>query len=256
MYVSHGVSVTVEGFIIQNGFDFNVGGSGILNYGLLTLNHSTVSGNYARAGGAVFNYGVLRLNRSTVSGNTGESTSGIYNGGTLALNNSTVSGNTSGSASGIYHLGGTLTLNNSTVSGNIATSSGGGIVQNTGEVTLRNSIVAGNTAPSAPDCSGTLNSAGYNLIGNDADCTFVTGMGDRLDVDAKLGLLTGSPGYHPLLFGSPAIDAGNPAGCTDALGNPLDTDQRDVPRARRCDMGAYEYDGPYFPVFLPVIARN
>ncbi len=258
IYVPHNMSATVERFIIQNGFDFNVGGSGILNYGLLTLNNCSVSGNYARAGGAVFNYGVLILNNSTVSGNTGESDAGIYNGGTMRLNNSTVSENVSNSASGIYHQWGTLTLNNSTVSNNVATSSGGGIVQymDMGTVTLRNSIVAGNIAPSAPDCSGTLNSAGYNLIGDTGGCNFVSSMGDRLNTDAKLGALTGLPGYHPLLFGSPAIDAGNPEGCGDSLGNPLDTDQRGVPRARRCDMGAYEYDGPYFPVFSPVIARN
>jgi hypothetical protein len=123
-------------------------------------------------------------------------------------------------------------------------------------VTLRNSILAGNTAPSAPDCSGTLTSAGYNLIGEPAGCDFVSSIGDQLTADAKLDALTGSPGYHPLLFGSPAIDAGNPAGCRDNLGNPLDTDQRGVPRARQCDIGAYEYDGPYFQLFLPVIARN
>lgn len=254
--VTNGVSVTIEHFNIQNGFEFNVGGSGIRNYGLLTINHSTVSGNYTRNGGAIFNFGVLSLNNTTVSTNTGEFNSGIWNGSTLTLNNSTVSGNTSASSSGIYQEWGTLTLNNSTVSNNVATSSGGGIVHTTGTVTLRNSIVAGNTAPSAPDCSGTLNSAGYNLIGDPVDCNFVASPGDQLHVEAKLGGLAGSPGYHPLLFGSPAIDAGNPAGCKNSLGVLLNADQRGAPRTRRCDIGAYEYDGPYFPVFLPVIDRH
>ncbi len=54
--------------------------------------------------------------------------------------------------------------------------------------------------------------------------------------------LVGTPGYHPLLFYSRAIDAGNPAGCTDHLGNPLPTDQRGNPRLGPCDIGAYEYD--------------
>jgi hypothetical protein len=45
--------------------------------------------------------------------------------------------------------------------------------------------------------------------------------------------------------GSPALDAGNPAGCRDFAGNLLRTDQRGLPRpggAERtgCDMGAYE----------------
>ena len=48
-----------------------------------------------------------------------------------------------------------------------------------------------------------------------------------------------------LLPGSPAIDAGNPSGCTDDQGNLLKTDQRGQPRPDKedtggCDMGAYE----------------
>ena len=48
-----------------------------------------------------------------------------------------------------------------------------------------------------------------------------------------------------LLLGSPAIDGGNPAGCKDAQGNLLKTDQRGMPRpdpedTGGCDMGAYE----------------
>ena len=52
------------------------------------------------------------------------------------------------------------------------------------------------------------------------------------------------PNYLPLLPGSPAIDAGNPSGCYDHLGNPLDTDQRGAARNGRCDIGAYEYLTP------------
>jgi hypothetical protein len=64
----------------------------------------------------------------------------------------------------------------------------------------------------------------------------------------KLGTL----GYHggptqtiPLREGIPAIDAGNPNGCTDGKGNLLKTDQRGYPRPDKedvggCDIGAYE----------------
>ena len=53
---------------------------------------------------------------------------------------------------------------------------------------------------------------------------------------------------HALLAGSPAIDGGNPAGCTDPWGNPLTTDQRGEVRPADgngdctaiCDIGAYE----------------
>ena len=48
-----------------------------------------------------------------------------------------------------------------------------------------------------------------------------------------------------LQIGSPALDAGNPAGCRDFVGKLLTTDQRGQPRpggteTTGCDMGAYE----------------
>ena len=53
-----------------------------------------------------------------------------------------------------------------------------------------------------------------------------------------------------LLPGRPAIDAGNPSGCTDDLGHLLTTDQRGYPRhdpedTGGCDMGAYEKQSDY-----------
>jgi hypothetical protein len=51
-----------------------------------------------------------------------------------------------------------------------------------------------------------------------------------------------------LLSNGPAIDAGDPNGCTDAQGLPLTTDQRGAarpfPAGGRCDIGAYEYGAP------------
>jgi len=49
----------------------------------------------------------------------------------------------------------------------------------------------------------------------------------------------------PLQSGSPAIDAGNPSGCTDGAGHLLKTDQRGKPRPdpediSGCDPGAFE----------------
>ena len=63
-----------------------------------------------------------------------------------------------------------------------------------------------------------------------------------------LGFYGGTTPTIPLLSGSPAIDTGNPNGCTDGQGNPLKTDQRGKPRpdtedSRGCDRGAYESQG-------------
>jgi uncharacterized repeat protein (TIGR01451 family) len=228
----------------------NLDGGGIFNYATLALNNSTVSGNTSTSGdggGGIGNSGALTLHSSTVSNNTANNGGGIFHyGGTMALNNSTVSGNTATQGSGGGILNGwagslaDLTLNSSTVSGNMATQGGGGLSNGFGTVTLQNSILAGNTGGNRPDCGGAIGTSGYNLIGDTSGCTFASTTGDLTNMDAKLGPLEGSPGYHPLLPGSPAINAGNPTGCTDNLGNPLPFDQRGMPRVARCDIGAYE----------------
>jgi uncharacterized repeat protein (TIGR01451 family) len=228
----------------------NLGGGGIWNSGTMILNSSTVDGNsnpYG-LGGGIGNGGKLILNNSTVSGNsTSRRGGGIYTWtpgttSTLTLNNSTISGNRAGDGGGIYNYDshGSVTLSSSTVSNNTAGASGGGI-DGYGTATLRNTILTGNTASSgASDCSwNTVVSAGYNLIGNTSSCAFTPDIGDLTNIDAKLGPLEGSPGYHPLLPGSPAIDAGNPAGCMGSTGL-LITDQRGATRIGRCDIGAYE----------------
>jgi len=91
-----------------------------------------------------------------------------------------------------------------------------------------------------------MTSNGYNLS-SDNTCDF-NSTGDLNNTDPKLGQL----GYYggptqtmPLLSGSPAIDAGNPNGCTDSHGHLLKTDQRGKPRPDKedsggCDMGAFE----------------
>ena len=72
--------------------------------------------------------------------------------------------------------------------------------------------------------------------------------GDLNNMDPKPGPLRNNGGptqTQALLSGSPAIDGGNPGGCTDGQGHLLKTDQRGMPRPDRedaggCNMGAYE----------------
>jgi uncharacterized repeat protein (TIGR01451 family) len=233
-----GTGISNLGTLTLNGSDvIDNMGRGISNSpgSVLILNNSTVSGN---TGGGISSAGTVTLNNSTVSGNTGYDGGGLHisSGGTLTLNNSTVSGNRAEYGGGI-DSDGTLALNNSTVTGNTARF-GGGI---DGGGTLQKSILVGNVAISiGPDCHGAIGSAGYNLVGDTSGCTFTPTTGDLTHTDPLLGPLEGSPGWHPLLPGSPAINAGNPAGCADHLGNPLTTDQRGAPRVEQCDIGAYE----------------
>ena len=97
-----------------------------------------------------------------------------------------------------------------------------------------------------------MTSNGYNLS-SDSTCNF-TGPGDLNNTDPMLGPLQNNGGptqTMALPTGSPAIDAGNPKGCTDGAGHLLTTDQRGLPRPntediadkKGCDMGAYEKQG-------------
>jgi hypothetical protein len=108
------------------------------------------------------------------------------------------------------------------------------------------------------DCCGPITSIGYNLD-SDGTCDLTSGGDKSNNHDAKLGPLQDNGGptlTHALLFGSPAIDAGDPNGCTDPSGNLLTTDQRGFPRPYngQCDMGAYEYSSHYnFCGFFPPV---
>ena len=145
----------------------------------------------------------------------------------------------------MFQSSGTLAINNSTFSGNVARGGKGGAIFNVEGSTavLQNSIVANNTGG---NCSGAVTSHGYNLSG-DSTCDF-DGAGDLNNTDPKLGRLRSNGGptkTMALLPESPAIDSGNPSGCTDGKGHLLKTDQRGRPRPDKedesgCDRGAYE----------------
>ena len=248
---------------------------------VLLFNDSTVSGNTDGVGIYNDDGAVAIVTRSVINDNktTGYG-AGIRNDGTLVLRSSTVSGNTSAAEGGGIGNAMNLILENSTISGNTAGTSGGGLGNGySAKAYLYNSTVAGNTAPpvaawtcrqrdpvlsprktvSLPVTVGETaaahsRSAGYNLVGSDVGCTFTPAAGDQTNIDPKLGPLEGVPGWHPLLDGSPAIDAGNPAGCTGWGGRRLLTDQRGFPRFGRCDIGAYE-SGEVRQTFLPLIRR-
>jgi hypothetical protein len=257
------------------GIVFGAGG-GIYNSGALTIRKSTISANISHVGGGVENsYGTLWINNSTISQNVaigacviflGKSEvcftgygGGISSGGTVTINNSTISGNAAnGGDGGGAAAGGTMRINNSTISQNVATKlcmhvppyscfagSGGGIVNiSNASMTIQNSIVA--NSPSGGNCSGTMTSKGYNLS-SDGSCDF-DGPGDLNNTNPMLGPLqyNGGPTQTMALpSGSPAVDAGNPSGCTNSNGVLLKTDQRGFPRPDMedtggCDMGAYE----------------
>jgi hypothetical protein len=267
--------VTIAGVTIRHGAANN--GAGIRNASTLTLSASEVTGNQADGNGGGINNSAgatLTLNNSSIFDNqAGADGGGIFGSGTLVLTNSTISGNQSGgNGGGIAATSGALDGTNITISGNQANGNGGGIFSSAsvalasatvtenssvgsetqgggiyhggqGGFTLRNTILARNNGASSADCSGTLTSQGYNLVGDDSGCAFQAAGGDQVGrgdgaIDPLLGQLAGNGGptpTHALLEGSPAIDAGNPTVCPAS-------DQRGVvrPQGRGCDIGAFE----------------
>jgi len=223
-------------------------GSGFSNWGEASVVATPFRGNHAQISGGGFNnnsIGVMTLDSSTVSYNNAPIAGGFRNWGNLTVTNSTVSDNTANLGAGIENRG-ILALNNTTVSSNTAREGGGLVVRyivpNPG-TTLTNTILAGNTAPKAPDCTGTVHSAGHNLLGNDDACGFIPVESDTYGtanqpIDPRLGDLAlgeGLTATKALLSDSPAIDAAASGSCP-AL------DQRGVarPRGASCDIGAYE----------------
>jgi CSLREA domain-containing protein len=252
----------------QSGF---AAGGGVLTGGNATFTNSAVSGNQATTAGtnaaSAFGGGIAggsMLTNSTVSGNTAGSGGGIYGSGTLI--NSTVSGNSANVDGGGIYTGGTMSLYNVTIASNTANADasgsgvGAGIANASGTVNFQNTILARNFNvivvgghPSLTDgeCSGTINSQGYNIMYDiPPECT-VNGGGVTI-ADPVLGDLADNGGptkTRAVLQGSPTIDAGNPGGCTDNLGAILTTDQRGAPRpidgngdnSAICDIGAFEF---------------
>lgn len=278
LIVMAGRHAVIDRFAAENGFA--MGGTGIFSEdGVLTLNDCVIRNNGQTAsgtmGGGIYIYGgSATLNRCIISGNAASDGGGVWVSGkstvvisnsavasnvadnsgggiavsylsTVTLNNSTVSDN----RGGIYYGGGISTehsniyLNNSTISGNIDRGEGGGGVFNkNSSVIARNTIIANNTtAAEGSDCAGAITSAGFNLIGNTAGCHMSPGLGDLVNTPAGLLPVVRQLGLVLLQASSPAVDAGNPAGCADQTGAPLLTDQRGGVRAGRCDIGAYEY---------------
>jgi hypothetical protein len=182
----------------------NVGG-GIANYEPLTISGSTISGN-SIGGGLVTTFGDTQIVNSTFSGNSSNEGGGgiaVMPNGLAELTSVTITGNT-GNGTGFRSGGGGLSV--LSTYGN-------------GRVILRNTLIAGNvTGGVGPDVYGTVISLGYNLGGAADDsqgwgATDVTGTSSS-PIDPRLGPLQDNGGRtptHALLFGSPAINHGDPA---------------------------------------------
>jgi hypothetical protein len=237
-----------------------------------TILLSTISGNEAVYDGGGINAnssGTLTIDSSTISGNTvGYEQYGFGGGvsilqGNLRIINSTISGNSATKGGGgirfgdlIGSGGGSLLLRLTTVSNNMAGVEGGGLLVGAPviEVELDHSIVA-NGAPGDLARWGNQPAtvtANYSLIESPGD-TLLAGANNIIGSDPLLGPLANNGGptqTHALLFGCPAIDAGNPA-----IPSPPATDQRGFARilGPAIDLGSVE--GQALPAGVPTLSQ-
>ncbi len=250
-----GGAVTMTNSNVSGNTSSNDAGGIFNSSGYVTLTNTTVNGNTALGTGGVVNLGgVLTITSSTISRNVGTfGDGGIGNtSGTLTVANSTISGNSGRTGGGIFTATfATVTLTNSTITGNSASNGGSGISILQGVPNIRNMIIAGNIS-AVGDVRGTVNSQGYNLIGN-ASATIINGdtTGNILNQNARLaplGFYGGTTETHALLSGSPAVNAADSA-------NVITLDQRGAARVGNVDMGAFELNsnqnGGNFVAVLP-----
>lgn len=227
----------------------------------LSLIRTTATGNRANErGGAIHSLGVVSINDSTLSDNYADiggavSIDGRQSGtASLSLVNSTVSGNItgrpgSGGVRPVYYLApaalfayGDMSIEHSTVTNNTARYdydySRATVLVDGSTLTITNSIIAGNDDAQACFNSGNLN--GLNII-SDNSC----GGSNVNNDDPLLGPLADNGGptqTHALLSGSPALDSAEDCTLTDDQRG--ETRPFDIPMASdgtdECDIGSFE----------------
>jgi len=249
--------------IVENIADSD--GGGIWTARSMIINSSSIYGNQAGGnGGGIWgtpggNSGDTHITTSTIAHNwAGGDGGGIWFEDPMYITSSTISGNQAdndgGGVFGLYPL----ILAHSTINRNRADADndssgvGGGISGPNIDSTLDHTIVAGNERGIATrdDIAATM-TATHSLIGDDTGAAITDNGGNLLGtgiapIDARLALLADNGGFtktHGLLFGSPALDAGDPG-----FSSPPDYDQRgigfdrvtDIGAGAKIDMGAYE----------------
>jgi predicted outer membrane repeat protein len=272
-----GDTVTIQDLTITGARATGFAGGGLIMGGLgnLIIDSVVFSDNQSGQGGAIYyDGGFTSIRNSTLEGNQAPFGGAILGSsfqtdvGMGEVVNSTISGNSATEFGGGIYVGslGQIQIQSSTIQGNTADTDdaggdrGGGTYKGAASaaISVADTLYAGNeTGASTPvdsQCGGDHSSFGYNLRETaEIGCTGFTTTGDFVNANPMIGSLGANGGPTPtipLLTGSAAIAAGNPATPGGAFPACPATDQRGLFRggvAERCDIGSYELNASSTP---------
>jgi CSLREA domain-containing protein len=246
----NGASASKGGGIYLDSGTYISGGFAWIFDSTIEQNHASVAGGGIYIEGGEFS-GRLMMSGSTLRNNTADLGGGLYREDTdktyfdNVVENCTFSGNVASTAGGaIYFEGGNhrddFHLRSCTVAYNEAEFGGGIYVGYDEDLDLLNTILGDNVGSAGgPDCFGTLESWGHNLIGNLDGCTVLSEPSDLLGV---------TPGLTPLADNGGPTLTHLPEPLSLALDNGAEwcpeADQRGVwrPQGIQCDIGSVEID--------------
>jgi hypothetical protein len=249
IYNGNGATLNLSGCDFTNNVATNTnwGGGALANFGALTVDDCSFSGNQASKGGAVWNAAAATsavITNSLFTGNTAGQGAALEDESSQSaqLTGDTIQGNTTtGANTGVVDAeAANITLTNCTIAGNTSgTGSSGAVYVLAGTVKYINTIVADNTASQfATGSGGTLTSLGHNISSDGTGN--LSGTGDLPNTEPGLGPLQNNGGSVDSMAptsGSAAINAGD-----NAAANLPATDQRGLQRTLNgtIDIGAVE----------------
>ncbi len=232
--------------------------------GIVSITKSTFSENTSDEGGAIESSGAtVAINNSTFSNNSAREGGGLSSfGSDVTLTHTTWAYNTAAEQGGgiaIIGWSGSFKIRNTLITDSV---SGGDchpgpnpdiIIEFTGNFIQDGSCTPTPEEPesqTAVEGEGEAAAQATEVEDGELQAQHAVGEDDEAGPvslgDPQIMRLAGSPAHHPLQWGSPAIDGGDPEYC-------LDDDQPGTSRPQydNCDIGAYEYPKPPEPTPEP-----